>query len=113
VELVKVQLHHVAFKHDAIGASLLHSLLNQEQFLKGAWHDTWVVRSSLNRVRLTRSGLSIGKNAHIEAIDCTLHEHLSVLEDFLLPCSVAKARIKRVLLFFVSFLTLKKFFFET
>ena len=102
VKLVEIQLDHIALESHCKSLILLISLFQLEEFREGSWNDTWILRSSLNRVCFSGSRLPIGKETNIVSINSTLHQHFGVLKDLLLWSPFPKTSIKSVFFFLVA-----------
>lgn len=93
VELVQVQLYHIALEPDCEVVVLLQPLPNAEHLHETSWHNTHVAWRSTHSIGLSRASLTVCKYADVEAINSTLDQHFRVLEDFLLACLSTKAGV--------------------
>ena len=75
IQLVEVQLDHVAFELHGVGK--LFVLSQAEEFFKSTWHDTWLLLRSLDRICLSRACLTIGEDAHV--VSCG-NEAVTIME---------------------------------
>ena len=111
LQLVEVQLDHVALEAYDELLRLLEAALDPKKLIQRSRNNAWLVRVALNRVRLAGPGLSIRKDTHVEPINCALHQHFRVLEDFFLSRTLAETAVELVLFFLIS-LALNAFFFQ-
>lgn len=93
IELVQVQLHHIALEPDREVVALFQPLPNAEHLHETSRHNTHVVVRSTHSIGLSRASLTICKYADVEAINSTLDQHFGVLEYFLLARLSTKAGV--------------------
>ena len=105
MQSVKVELKYIALQVDRQAIIGLILILETEQLLEGTWYDTWLLIRALNCKSLTRACLSIGKDAHVVAIDSTLHQHLRILKYLILGRILVEASIESVRFLLVDALT--------
>jgi hypothetical protein len=98
VELVQIQLNHIALNLDLEMVLPFHPLFDREEFHETAWHNTRIVSISVDRMCLSTSCLAIGKDADVVSVDSALYKHFRVFKDVLLCRLTSKAGVKVELL---------------
>lgn len=112
IQVVAVELNHIALELNFELVVFLQFLLNLIQLRNGSRHYAWVVVLSLDGEGLTAASLPIGKDAHVVAINDTLHQHLSVLEHFRLCGLAGKHSVISELFLIIATLTALRFNFQ-
>ena len=101
IELVKIQLHHIAFKLDFKAFHVFHFLFNGKHFVKSSWNYTNLTINSVDCISLTRTRLSISKYTNIKSVNSTLNQHFGIFKDIFLTCIRAKTSIEYKFFFLI------------